>query len=149
MPSLYDVKANIRLVWHAEGNGRFMQAFNKACNDAALLAAKEFQKQLRQKLSIRVGKNRAGKVIYRSLPGEAPRRESAKLWRSIKIEQRRAIMQTIIFSDAKYASALKFGDPAKNLMPRPAWFPLFLILYPKMIQIIRIYLSLHLQNWKP
>lgn len=149
MAALVQVKT--KLNWPHSTNGRFERSFNKAANDAAKFAAKDYVQELKDRISIAVGRNAKGRVIKRSKPGQPPRRETAELWKSISIDQIRKSMLTRIYTTTIYAAALEFGDLnfRRYIAPRPAWMPTFLFMYRSMIRSILSYLTAFVNNYRP
>lgn len=124
-------------------NRQFTQGLKNAANDGANEAASLFRDKLKLLISLpvgrggantaglgklvghRLGRSNRGKKIIRSRPGEPPRRETATLWRSIKLFRDRRAIKYTVYTDVEYAAALEFGYAPRNLLPRPHWLVTF------------------------
>ena len=138
---MFEVKADVKIVWNGTSH---MRALKARLNTALEVCCKLYKNRLQRAISIRVGRRkiqspyRRRKITYliRSKPGEPPRRETANLWRKVKISIERSNLVGRIWTDVDYAAHLEFGDQKGNLKPRPSWMPTFLSLYRQFIAII-------------
>lgn len=130
-------------------NRQFTQGLKNVCHNAAVLGAELFKTKLKILISIPVGRGKYRKVTRRSLPYQPPRRETAELWRSIKLFKEKRRLTYTIYTDVEYAPALEFGYSPRNLLPRPHWLITFSNTWRTIAGLIQSAVNSFISSWTP